>query len=311
MIKINTYTFALLFACIVCTNCEITDKELRDDGDAHLSSVSSSSLDNNSSSLLLSSSSSDAKSIPESSSLLEAIESSSSIEQSSSSEGDPLSSIVIETGSFIDSRDSQTYPWTKIGDQVWMGSNLNYADAEGSSCYDDSLIHCETYGRLYSWNNAMAGAVSDSNTLVNNDSTGMAVIIDGAVVYVDPESLTHIQGICPNDWHLPSDLEWRHFTYYLNVTNTNFEIFDFGEWGNLASENNLYQFSALPAGYCLAEGTCHGLTEVGIWWSATDYFDNFYSEAKAGGSMLHTEHFNMLLGSYDKGRELSVRCIKD
>lgn len=55
-----------------------------------------------------------------------------------------------EKGVFTDTRDGQTYKTVKIGNQVWMAQNLNYALAE--DCWtlpDDS--DGKNYGRFYTW----------------------------------------------------------------------------------------------------------------------------------------------------------------
>jgi len=53
-------------------------------------------------------------------------------------------------GSFTDTRDGQTYKTVKIGNQVWMAQNLNYAIAEESwTLPDDS--DGKNYGRFYTW----------------------------------------------------------------------------------------------------------------------------------------------------------------
>jgi len=84
---------------------------------------------------------------------------SSSSDISSSSEGN----------TFTDKRDNMTYGYAKIGEQVWMVQNMNFA-TPGSKCYDSQDDNCRIYGRLY--------------------------------------TLAATENACPPDWHLPSKVEW-------------------------------------------------------------------------------------------------------
>lgn len=72
---------------------------------------------------------------------------------------------------FTDSRDGQVYPVIRIGEQYWMGKNLNFHVNGKSWHYNNDPSNEETYGRLYLWD-ALTEAI-------------------------------------PEGWHLPTDNEWK------------------------------------------------------------------------------------------------------
>jgi len=85
--------------------------------------------------------------------------------------------------SIVDPRDGQTYKTLRVRDQVIFAENLNFDAGQGSYCYDDDPKNCKKYGRLYTWEVAMAGD-SSSNEIPSG-----------------------VQGLCPEGWHFPSLLE--------------------------------------------------------------------------------------------------------
>lgn len=74
------------------------------------------------------------------------------------------------------SADAQTPKEIVIGNQVWMAENAN-TPVSGSVCYENDPKNCETYGRLYTWEQALEA--------------------------------------CPDGWHLPTDKEWIQLTEFL------------------------------------------------------------------------------------------------
>ncbi len=103
----------------------------------------------------------------------------------------------------IDERDGKEYTTVQIGEQCWMSQNLNVGtkiNQNGNNnqtdnsviekyCYNNNELECDEYGGLYQWNEMMQYETDESS-----------------------------QGICPDGWHLPSDVEWMQMEMSLGMS---------------------------------------------------------------------------------------------
>jgi uncharacterized protein (TIGR02145 family) len=203
----------------------------------------------------------------------------------------------IEYGELTDSRDGQTYKTVKIGEQVWMAQNLNY-EIENSYCYDNNSFYCTMYGRLYTWA-AAVGKTEDECGYNKNCDFG-------------PD---HVQGICPDGWHIPDTTEWKTL-----IVTADGSIVEYSST-NVAGQKlkaqtgwraysgiineNAYGFSAFPA--CLKNDYDDHFfcgTEASFW-SAQGYVNQAYN------MYLQFENDIAHLDGVFKGYGTSVRCLKD
>lgn len=222
--------------------------------------------------------------------------SSSSISTPSSSSSRTSSSSVskiCENGSLTDPRDQKTYKCTTIGSQVWMTENLNFLpagkDGSGAYCYGSNATikatNCNSYGRLYDWNTAMNG---EASSIINPSG---------------------VQGICPEGWHIPSDIEWTALADYIDLNNGTEGI---GK--NLKANSSLWNpntgndpmnFNALPAG----NYTAGSFSLLGTWAF-------FWSTAESDANNAYYRYLNAandIFGRYShiKTNAFSVRCIQN
>ncbi len=75
----------------------------------------------------------------------------------------------INSGTFKDSRDGQSYKWVRLKDgKKWMAENLNY-ETNNSWWYDNKRSNGDKYGRLYTWQAAKKPAlmVGDCQQMMN------------------------------------------------------------------------------------------------------------------------------------------------
>jgi len=196
--------------------------------------------------------------------------------------------------SFTDSRDSKVYTTVQIGDQCWMAENLNVGTRiDGTSqqtnnsptpiiekyCYNNSEANCDVYGGLYQWNELMQYSTAEG-----------------------------IQGICPTDWHLPTDTEYSTLTTYLG-SDAGGKMKETGttNWNSPnTGATNSSGFTALPGGYRNTDGTFASIGINAPFWSSSQssaesawYRDLSYNNADA------------FRNNKAKGYGFSVRCVRD
>jgi len=229
--------------------------------------------------------------------------------------------------SFVDSRDSNIYHYTHIGDQIWMCENLKYlpavvGPATGSMTMPYYYVYgyngtdvdsakatsnYNTYGVLYNWPAAMAGSASS---------------------VVNPSG---VQGVCPSGWHLPSDAEWTQMENYLANNGYNYDGSIGGGGSKIAKAlasttgwnastgigtpgntdypeyRNKSGFSALPGGQRNNNGSSFdSIGTSGFWWTSSEMYVNYglYRYLHIYSTSIDRHNLTSLVG-------LSVRCVRD
>lgn len=183
-------------------------------------------------------------------------------------------------GTFVDSRDRQTYNWVRIGKQIWMAENLNYRVDSGCVAYENNASTASIYGLLYTWNTACA--------------------------------------VCPEGWHLPSDAEWKQLEIKLGMDPAEADESAYrgtDEGSMLKSENGwLYEgsgtdnkgFSVLPAGW---GNNYHDFLDKG--YSSNFWTSNESNDFQAVSRRFDFDHDDICRAFDFKDFYFSVRCIKD
>ena len=285
------------------------------------SDVSSSSVESSSSSSVTPQSCSGETSVSSNStkSSSSVVPSSSSVASSSSVQSS--SSIVVampcktdeedncEYGILKDSRDGQEYRTVKIGDQVWMAENLNYAytdvpfDNRGytsdstSWCLDNDPANCAKYGRFYTWTAAM-DSVGEWSTNGKGCGYGKTCSVASA------GSTTLVRGICPEGWHLPREAECKVLFTATVEGSSMAGLKSATGWSSSGNGTDTFGFSALPAGWSYHGGYSRE-GDNAYFWSSTEYKSN---NAYGMGLSYDIYYVNVEL-SKDYG--FSVRCVKD
>jgi uncharacterized protein (TIGR02145 family) len=188
----------------------------------------------------------------------------------------------------------------QIGTQVWMAENLNYRAGikvnlsdSTSWCYGNDAENCEIYGRLYDWMTIMGVDASYENSNYSHSSP--------------------YQGICPAEWHIPSDAEWRTLVSFLGERESAAVVLKtVSGWNSTKYVNgngtNNYGFFAAPSGYRDSDGNYLNIGDYIRWWTTTESTEQayvaFFTEINSS---------DMPLGFYGlyKTDGYSLRCIKE
>ena len=210
------------------------------------------------------------------------------------------------TESTVTDIDGNIYETILIGDQLWMAENLKVTHYQNSDeipyiyndpqygayiNYNNNADNVAVYGRLYNWFS------------VNNE-----------------------QGLCPDNWHVPSDDEFKSLEMYLGMSESEANgegLRGTDEGGKLKEEGNEHWnspntgatnetgFTALPGGnrryetYTNQEIFCC-LNRYGFFWSSSEVYT-----VNAWYRVLSYDYSESNRYHLSKGNSFSVRCLMD
>ncbi|MGG7037112.1 MAG: fibrobacter succinogenes major paralogous domain-containing protein [Flavobacterium sp.] len=187
--------------------------------------------------------------------------------------------------------DGNIYNTVNIGNQTWLQKNLNVSKYRNGDpipqvqdpdqwatlttgawrYYDDDPENGEIYGKLYNWY-----AVKDP------------------------------RGLAPEGCHVPSDKEWTTLSTFLGSSaGGEMKAVDIANWtypNTDATDNS--NFTGLPGGIVIKNGTFHFIGDYGYWWSSTGI------DASTAWNRSLGYNSEVICRSYDnKNYGFSVRCI--
>ena len=201
---------------------------------------------------------------------------------------------------FFDTRDGRVYNTVNIGDQCWFAKNINIGiqidgavNQQNNSiiekyCYANDENNCNVSGGLYQWNEMMQYS-----------------------------TMSGVQGVCPDGWHIPDDDEWCMVTEHIDPsvncnnigwsgTNVGSKMKSTSGWSGGCNANNNSGFTALPGGHRTYVGNFTSGSNTTYFWSSSMNISNtaWYRLLECNETEIHRNNF-------ERARGLSVRCVKD
>ena len=192
---------------------------------------------------------------------------------------------------FTDPRDNASYKAFILGSHCWMLTNLNYGtkmasalQPQSDNCSPEKYClstdaTCSTYGGLYQWDELMQ--------------------------YQVPAAGLTVQGLCPPEWHVPTQAEWTDLVNAVASTTPG----DALAGSFLKDANPTFGFHALLDGIFYLNDTwafISGSLTASMYWTATT---NGPVRAVARGM----NNFTYSVSFYPslKPNAFPVRCVKD
>ncbi|MCK5820736.1 MAG: hypothetical protein KAH17_02575 [Bacteroidales bacterium] len=186
----------------------------------------------------------------------------------------------------LDTRDGRLYDVVKIGADWWFAQNLNYSYS-GEELYRSDDPQGAEYGLLYRWDYAAF--------------------------------------LCPDGWHLPTDVEWGELEVSLGMNQSEVNRNVHSETGDVAkklkatgtywpygSATDQVGFKALPTGHANAYANhSSDIVDMGIsthFWTATESetYDEYYYYRG-----IYKSHDGVDRTPGYRSLQKSVRCVKD
>jgi len=215
--------------------------------------------------------------------------------------------------------DGNLYKTVVIGEQVWMAQNLRV------SRYRDGTDIASGLSDIGWWSTRTgAYAIYPYTYLNDNDSDEVTYGIDSDEKMANAygklynwHAVDDPRGLCPDGWHVPTELEWMIQLDYLGgpdgnggklkATRTDPDPHPRWESPN-SGANDETGFSALPAGHRNREGLFWQIGETGFWWTSTvhDLLGN-----QAWMYLLNHDDSDIATYHHPKEFGFSVRCLRN
>jgi len=187
----------------------------------------------------------------------------------------------------------QTYNVVEIGSQCWLKENLNVGTRiDGTSaqtdngilekyCYNDDVAgECAAYGGFYQWDEAMQYSVTEGT-----------------------------QGICPPDWHVPSDAEQNVLDQYLTDSDQTCDAersgWDCASAGTKLLTGGTSDWEGLLSGFRYTDGSFNDQGTYTYFWSSS------VSAPEAWERDFDVAEPTVSRSAASKEFGFSVRCLRD
>jgi uncharacterized protein (TIGR02145 family) len=193
-------------------------------------------------------------------------------------------------GDMNDPRDGKKYRTAMIGGRCWMTENLNHGTTldpsyqpQTDNCINEKYcspqdLSCTKYGGFYQWNELMKYGSTSLN-----------------------------QGVCPPEWHIPSEAEWQLLIDNISVGVT--------PPSDAIAAGFLKDFLLNPGFYALLDGLYYtntswnfttGTLTAAMFWTNTT---NAQGKALARGVNIYNPSVSRYWSK--TGNSFNVRCLKD
>ena len=193
----------------------------------------------------------------------------------------------------LDDVEGNTYPWVKIGDQVWMAENLK------ATKYNDGSVITYPGASMSDWSSNTTGAYA----WYDNDENAYKDVYGALYNWYAAGT----GKLCPDGWHIPSGTEFQDLIDFLGGTvASTAKLMESGKehwfFGRGTNESG---FTALPGGFRANTSSFMHLGDWASFWGSgatSDTYAKCMYFVNTGAVQNSSDHKNM---------GFSIRCIKD
>lgn len=205
--------------------------------------------------------------------------------------------LVFDMNAQVTDIDGNVYKSVQIGNQIWMGKNLNVSNFRNGDPIPQAISNEEW---IKAGNNGKPAWCYYENNQANGITLGKLY---------NWYAVNDERGLAPIGWHVPSDAEWTELTNNQGgKENAGIKMKSMIMWNDYNNDREKSVFEALPGGVRLNQNFKNGGVNgtKSYWWSSTEERSSF---AWYRGLIYYAKY--AVRSAWGKETGISVRCIKD